>query len=174
MRETSKQVTNVFCLVEWRDVVQLCNFQEVVAGTRYPTQGRDNVRLSQTNSMGVICPPVLVIHRCTTTIRTCTTCTTHARADCLHLGLCRSKHFAPRGDGREPSFRARVERVQIKSSIGIVHEYCTHVQLAYNYPEVVPEDPFMAHWHASQHHHKPKQPSTQKIQHVKPPPHITS
>lgn len=46
--------------------LMLCNLKEESASTRYPTQGRGNVRFTQ-SALGVICPaPVLVIiHRCT-------------------------------------------------------------------------------------------------------------
>ena len=53
--------------------------------------------------------------------------------------------------------------MQIKYSIGIVHEYCTNVQLAFNYPEVVPEDPCMDTWPAIPPYHNPSQHVTQKF-----------
>ena len=72
-QETAKQVVRTYCLVEWRDIAKLCRFEEVAAVTRYPTQGRGNVRLAQSNTMGVICPPLIVIHRYILTTTHCIT-----------------------------------------------------------------------------------------------------
>ena len=61
---SAKQDVHRWCLTEWSDIKWLCSFQEVAAGTRFPTQGLGNVRASDSATMGIICPPVVVMHRC--------------------------------------------------------------------------------------------------------------
>ena len=58
---------------------------------------------------------------------------------------------------------ARVERVQVKYSIGIVHEYSNSVQLPLDYPEEVPEDPCMDTWPALPPYHHPGKHITERF-----------
>ena len=164
IRETAKQVVRVFCLVDWRDVAQLCQFEEVAVGTRYPTQGRGNVRLAAGNTMGVICPPVIVTHRYTITPCTCSPLHHHLHANFVHLAWCRTKHFVARGaGGQDVSSSPQVERVQVRYSIGIVHEYSNSVQLSLDYPEHVPEDSCMETWPALPPYHHPGKHITEQF-----------
>ena len=158
--QTAKADVVIFCLVEWSDIHQLCSFQEVSAGTRHPTQGRGNVRFAQ-NTLGVICPPILVIHRCTPLPRPYM----HPSLPfCIHrhsqdLGMCcRTKRFvdaARRNAVPDPNCMVRIERVQVKYSIGIVHEYSNSIQLSLDYPVEVPEAPDIKTWPALPPYHTP-------------------
>lgn len=52
-----------FMVCLWDDIKALCSFEKVARGTNDPSQARGNIRASAHGSMGLIIPPLLVIHR---------------------------------------------------------------------------------------------------------------
>ena len=65
-KKTAKEDREVYVLLEWADVKELCHFEEVARGTMEPSQGRGNIRASAYGGLGIIVPPVVVTHRCCT------------------------------------------------------------------------------------------------------------
>ena len=55
----------------------------------------------------------------------------------------------------DPKCMAKIERVQVKYSIGIVHEYSNSIQLFLDYPVEVPEAPDIKTWPALPPYHTP-------------------
>lgn len=50
-------------ILEWSDVKSLCSFEVFASGTREPTQGLGNMRVAANGTMGVICPPITLVHK---------------------------------------------------------------------------------------------------------------
>ena len=60
---TAKMDEDAFLVVEWSDVKALCTFELVSRGTADPSQGRGNLRFTARGGMGVIVPPMKLVHR---------------------------------------------------------------------------------------------------------------
>lgn len=60
---TKKETREEYLVSVWEDVKALCSFERVARGTNDSSQGRGNVRASPNGSLGLIIPPLLVIHR---------------------------------------------------------------------------------------------------------------
>mmetsp|Transcript_27221 Transcript_27221/g.76758 ORF Transcript_27221/g.76758 Transcript_27221/m.76758 type:complete len:158 (-) Transcript_27221:433-906(-) len=65
-KRSMKLDVDVYCLVEWEDIRDLCSFREVSRGTRQPGQRRGNVRGTARGTLGAICPPVRITHNTVT------------------------------------------------------------------------------------------------------------
>ena len=59
---TSLLDTEIYAILTWEDVTELCNFELVAKASRFTNQGLGNMRGSRRGTIGVIAPPLTIKH----------------------------------------------------------------------------------------------------------------